>query len=67
MRNPDQHSWLRTAGERGGDAIDDFVPTPCQFIAYVGALHAAPENQSDQEYDQGVFHQSLTPLITQVL
>jgi hypothetical protein len=67
MRNPDQQSWLRTAGERGGDAIDDFAPTPCQFIAYVGALDPAPENQSDQKYDQGVFHQSLTPLITQVL
>jgi hypothetical protein len=47
MRNPDQQSWLRTAGERGGDAIDDFAPTPCQFIAYVGALDPAPENQSD--------------------
>jgi hypothetical protein len=67
MRAPEQQSWLRTAGERGGDAIDDFAPTSCQFIAYVGALHAAPENQRDQKYDQGVFHQSLTPLIMQVL
>ena len=46
MRNPDQHSWLRTAGERGGDAIDDFVPTPCQFIAYVGALDAPQKTRA---------------------
>jgi hypothetical protein len=58
---------LRTTREWSGDAIDDVAQTHCQFIAYVSAAHAAPENQGDQKYDQGIFHQSLTPLITQVL
>jgi hypothetical protein len=40
---------------------------PAEFIAYVSTPHAAPENQGNQKYDQGIFHQSLTPLITQVL